>query len=104
MRRLDTHSIWFAALAIHASATSVAVAQRPSFAGRWVAAPDTTTSGASPATGGREHRLKAGSIVLIERGTTHEIRNTGRTPLKTLNVYVPPAYRSDGNELPRGRS
>jgi len=48
--------------------------------------------------------LKAGSLVLIERGTTHEIRNTGRSPLKTLNVYVPPAYRSDGNELPRGRS
>jgi mannose-6-phosphate isomerase-like protein (cupin superfamily) len=47
--------------------------------------------------------VKAGSLVLIERGTTHEIRNTGRTPLKTLNVYVPPAYRSDGAELPRGR-
>ena len=47
--------------------------------------------------------MKGGSIVLIERGTTHEIRNTGRTLLKTLNVYVPPAYRSDGNELPRGR-
>jgi len=54
--------------------------------------------------GGRTHRLKAGSLVLIERGTTHEIRNTGRTPLKTLNVYVPPAYRADGDELPRGRS
>ena len=53
--------------------------------------------------GGRKHRLKAGSLVLIERGTTHEIRNTGRTPLKTLNVYVPPAYRADGDELPRGR-
>ena len=53
---------------------------------------------------GRQHRLKAGSLVLIERGTTHEIRNTGRTLLKTLNVYVPPAYQnSDGNELPRGR-
>ena len=52
---------------------------------------------------GRKHRVKAGSLVLIERGTTHEIRNTGRTPLETLNVYVPPAYRSDGNELPRGR-
>ena len=54
--------------------------------------------------GGRKHRVKAGSLVLIERGTTHEIRNTGRTPLKTLNVYVPPAYRSDGDEPPRGRS
>ena len=54
--------------------------------------------------GGRKHRIKEGTIVLIERGTTHEIRNTGRTPLETLNVYVPPAYQSDGNELPRGRS
>jgi mannose-6-phosphate isomerase-like protein (cupin superfamily) len=53
---------------------------------------------------GRKHRIKAGSLVLIERGSTHEIRNTGRTPLKTLNVYVPPAYRPDGQELPRGRS
>ena len=53
--------------------------------------------------GGRRHAVKAGSLVLIERGTTHEIRNIGRTPLKTLNVYVPPAYRSDGEELPRGR-
>ena len=54
--------------------------------------------------GGRMHRIRAGSMVLVERGTTHEIRNTGRRPLKTLNVYVPPAYRSDGSELPRGRS
>ena len=46
--------------------------------------------------GGRTHRIRANSLVLIERGTTHEIRNTGRTPLRTLNVYVPPAYRSDG--------
>jgi mannose-6-phosphate isomerase-like protein (cupin superfamily) len=53
--------------------------------------------------GRRTHRLSAGSLVLIERGTTHEIKNTGRTPLKTLNVYVPPAYRADGDELPRGR-
>ena len=49
------------------------------------------------------HRLKANSLLLIERGTLHEIRNTGRTPLKTLNVYVPPAYDSEGEELPRGR-
>lgn len=54
--------------------------------------------------GGRKHKLKAGSLVLIERGTTHEIRNTGRARLVTLNVYVPPAYRSNGDELPRGRS
>lgn len=53
--------------------------------------------------GDRKHRLKAGALLLIERGTTHDIRNTGRTPLRTLNVYVPPAYRADGGELPRGR-
>jgi mannose-6-phosphate isomerase-like protein (cupin superfamily) len=52
---------------------------------------------------GRKSRIKPGSMVLIERGTSHEIRNSGRTPLVTLNIYVPPAYRSDGNELPRGR-
>jgi len=52
---------------------------------------------------GRRVRLRAGSLLLIERGTTHEIRNTGRSPLETLNVYVPPAYRRDGNPLPRGR-
>jgi mannose-6-phosphate isomerase-like protein (cupin superfamily) len=48
-------------------------------------------------------RLRAGSLILIERGDTHEIRNTGRTPLKTLSIYVPPAYTKSGDELPRGR-
>jgi mannose-6-phosphate isomerase-like protein (cupin superfamily) len=53
---------------------------------------------------GHKHKLRAGSLVLIRRGTTHEIRNAGDTPLKTLNIYVPPAYSSHGNELPRGKS
>ena len=52
---------------------------------------------------GKRHALRTGSLVLIERGDTHEIRNSGRTPLKTLNFYVPPAYTSSGDELPRGR-
>ena len=52
---------------------------------------------------GRRVRLRAGSLVLIERGDRHEIRNTGRTPLRTLNIYVPPAYTKRGDELPRGR-
>jgi mannose-6-phosphate isomerase-like protein (cupin superfamily) len=47
--------------------------------------------------------LRAGSLLLIERGDLHEIRNTGQTPLRTLNVYVPPAYTKTGAELPRGR-
>jgi mannose-6-phosphate isomerase-like protein (cupin superfamily) len=53
---------------------------------------------------GTRQSLKAGSLLLIERGSTHEIRNTGRTFLKTLNIYVPPAYKSNGTELPSGRS
>jgi mannose-6-phosphate isomerase-like protein (cupin superfamily) len=52
---------------------------------------------------GKRHALRDGSIVLIEKGERHEIRNTGRTMLKTVNIYVPPAYRADGDELPRGR-
>jgi mannose-6-phosphate isomerase-like protein (cupin superfamily) len=52
---------------------------------------------------GKRHPLRAGTLLLIERGETHEIRNTGRTPLRTLNVYVPPAYTKGWNPLPRGR-
>jgi len=52
---------------------------------------------------GKRKSLRDGSILLIEKGSTHEIRNTGRSSLKTINIYVPPAYRSDGEPLPRGR-
>lgn len=42
----------------------------------------------------RERReLLPGTLLLIEAGESHEIRNTGSTPLETLNVYVPPEYR-----------
>src|SRR5687768_11701884 len=51
----------------------------------------------------KRHRLRAGTLLLIERGDEHEIRNTGRAPLRTLNVYVPPAYTKSGDELPRAR-
>jgi mannose-6-phosphate isomerase-like protein (cupin superfamily) len=52
----------------------------------------------------RRRVLGAGTLLLIERGETHEVRNTGTTPLRTLNIYVPPAYREDGDPLPAGRS
>ena len=52
---------------------------------------------------GQQHSLRPGTLVLIERGSTHEIRNTGRTTLRTLSLYVPPAYTASGNPLPRGR-
>jgi hypothetical protein len=31
------------------------------------------------------------------------VANTGRGLLRTINFYVPPAYRADGNPLPRGK-
>jgi len=51
----------------------------------------------------RRYALEPGTLLLIEKGDEHEITNTGRTLLRTLNFYVPPAYTSAGEELPRGR-
>ena len=53
---------------------------------------------------GRHIKLSSGTIVLIQRGERHEIRNTGKAPLKTVNIYVPPAYTPRGDELPAGES
>jgi mannose-6-phosphate isomerase-like protein (cupin superfamily) len=49
--------------------------------------------------GGRTLPLRNGTLLLIERGDRHEIRNNGHAPLKTLNFYVPPAYTKSGDEL-----
>ena len=52
---------------------------------------------------GRRVPLRAGVMLLIERCDRHEIRNTGRAALKTLNYYSPPAYTATGNERPAAR-
>jgi mannose-6-phosphate isomerase-like protein (cupin superfamily) len=52
---------------------------------------------------GKRIGLRAGTLLLIRRGEAHQIRNTGAGPLRTLNIYVPPAYTEGGDELPRGR-
>lgn len=52
---------------------------------------------------GRRVALKAGTLLLIERGEQHEVKNTGRSLLRTLNVYVPPAYRDADHALPAGQ-
>jgi len=49
---------------------------------------------------GRRHPLTEGTLLLIEHGEQHQITNTGRVPLETLNFYSPPAYTRGGNELP----
>src|ERR1043166_8616590 len=54
--------------------------------------------------GGDRVELREGTLVLIQRGDRHEIRNTGEEPLRTLNVYVPPAYTKGGEELATGQA
>jgi len=53
--------------------------------------------------GGKKNPLKTSSLILIERGQNHEIRNIGTTDLVTLNFYIPPAYTKAGDELLRAK-
>lgn len=41
---------------------------------------------------GKSVQVKAGEILLIEKGETHEVRNMGEKELKTLNWYSPAEY------------
>jgi len=52
---------------------------------------------------GARRKLREGSLLVIERGERHEIRNTGRGLLRTLNFYTPPAYTEGGDPLPAAR-
>ncbi len=52
----------------------------------------------------RKYALQPGTLILIEAKDKHEIKNTGRELLRTLNIYVPPAYTPSGSELPPGKS
>jgi mannose-6-phosphate isomerase-like protein (cupin superfamily) len=44
----------------------------------------------------RQIDLRPKSLLLISKGEVHQIKNTGRRPLVTLNFYAPPAYSRDG--------
>ena len=54
---------------------------------------------------GRKRRvaLSPGTLLVIEKGERHEVRNTGRTLLRTLNFYYPPAFAKDGDPKGPGR-
>jgi len=52
---------------------------------------------------GAPYPLRRGTLLLIEHGDKHEIRNTGRTLLRTLNFYTPPAYSKRHKELAAAR-
>lgn len=41
---------------------------------------------------GERQALLPHSLILIEAGEPHEIRNIGDAPLETLNFYTPPEY------------
>jgi mannose-6-phosphate isomerase-like protein (cupin superfamily) len=48
----------------------------------------------------RSRKLAPGSLLLIEKRERHQIKNTGSQPLRTINLYVPPAYGPGGDPLP----
>lgn len=52
---------------------------------------------------GKAHPLREGSLILIEHGEKHEVKNLGRSEMKTLNIYVPPAYTNSGDARPAGQ-
>lgn len=52
---------------------------------------------------GRQVELAPGSLLVIERGEAHEIRNTSDVPLKTLNFYQPPAFDAAGEPVGPGQ-
>ncbi len=52
---------------------------------------------------GSRRKLRRGSLLLIENGERHEIRNTGRKLLTTLNIYSPPAYDQKGKPKAAGK-
>jgi mannose-6-phosphate isomerase-like protein (cupin superfamily) len=53
---------------------------------------------------GRTFALKRYSLLLIEHGERHQIKNTGRVDLTTINFYSPPGYTKRGDELRAGKS
>jgi mannose-6-phosphate isomerase-like protein (cupin superfamily) len=52
---------------------------------------------------GKEQPLRRGSLLVVEHGERHEIRNTGASPLQTLNFYYPPAFDRDGEPMWPGK-
>jgi mannose-6-phosphate isomerase-like protein (cupin superfamily) len=52
---------------------------------------------------GKRYGLRPGALLLIEHMDRHEIKNTGRTLLRTLNFYVPPAFTASGDERPAAK-
>ncbi|HEY6130484.1 MAG TPA: cupin domain-containing protein [Halioglobus sp.] len=51
----------------------------------------------------KAYPLRPGTLMLIEHRDRHEIKNTGKELLRTINFYVPPGFKKNGDELPAGK-
>lgn len=47
----------------------------------------------------RRVKLETGSLIIIEKGELHQIINTGKRSLRTINFYAPPAYDTKGEPV-----
>jgi mannose-6-phosphate isomerase-like protein (cupin superfamily) len=47
----------------------------------------------------RSVKLEANSLLLIEKGELHQIVNTGKAEMRTVNFYAPPAYDEQGEPM-----
>ncbi len=102
---LDTSDVQAAVMNLHAGATSDDQPRNEhSDSEQWLF----VISGSGEATVGKSHQalrqvpLRKDSLLVIEKGEIHQIKNTGNVPLRTINFYVPPAY--DANGKPKQQS
>jgi mannose-6-phosphate isomerase-like protein (cupin superfamily) len=49
----------------------------------------------------RKVQLGPNSLLVVEKGELHQIKNTGKRALRTINFYAPPAYDTDGEPISR---
>src|SRR5881397_3309218 len=47
----------------------------------------------------RRLKLEANSLLVIEKGELHQVVNTGKSNMRTINFYAPPAYDEDGEPM-----
>jgi mannose-6-phosphate isomerase-like protein (cupin superfamily) len=47
----------------------------------------------------RRVKLETGSLLIIEKGEIHQIFNSGKRSLRTINFYTPPAYDDKGEPV-----
>jgi mannose-6-phosphate isomerase-like protein (cupin superfamily) len=47
----------------------------------------------------RRVELEPGSLLIIEKGELHQIVNSAKRALRTINFYAPPAYDAEGEPV-----